>query len=389
MGEIFAFFLPTMMASFGIAFLIVSRWRMRAAAWWSAGFFCIGAAFAVTLGRTDSHGALWSILSDLLFATGFLMFSQALLERWRPSWLLLPRIGIWGLSVLTCTLAVHFDKLILELVICNFTSFLLIGLPLIAARAHLRNVSDRTLFCAAALVALDSLVSGGAVGFTLSNMSSSDLAASDYATLMQALAFVFGLFLALAALAAHMVDLLARYQREAMVDPLSGLLNRRGFDEAIAHLGPDHGRDGSLIVCDIDHFKAVNDEFGHAMGDQVIVVLAEIFGKVAPAHALTARFGGEEFMLFLPDTNAAHAAGIADQVREGFTQAVASRLGLARPLTASFGLSTIQRGDGSILDAIARADSALYDAKARGRNRICVRRALSSPETAPPRILSA
>lgn len=389
MGENFAFFLPFMMASFGIAFLIVWRWRLPAAAWWSAGYFCLSGGFAVTLASNSFQNSLWSILSDLLFVTGCLMFGQALLERWRPSWLLLPRIVIWGLSVLLFTLAVHFDNVAFELVACNFGCFLLIGLPLIAAKGHLRKMSDRTLFGAAALVALDNLVSGGTVGFTLSNTSDADFLSSYYGFLLQALACIFGLFLALAALATQMVDLLARYQREAMIDPLSGLLNRRGFDEAVGQLGPGHRRDGSLILCDIDHFKAVNDEFGHALGDQVIVVLAEILGQVAPAYAVTARFGGEEFVLFLPDTNAAHAAGIADEVRESFTLAVASRLGLARPLTASFGLSTIQRGDGSILDAIARADSALYDAKARGRNRICVRRALSSPETAPPRMLSA
>jgi len=117
-----------------------------------------------------------------------------------------------------------------------------------------------------------------------------------------------------------------------------------------------------------------------------------MISRQAPERAITARFGGEEFVLFLPDTNAAEAAQIADTLRESFTLTVGAKLQLSRALTASFGLSTVQGSDGSIHDAIARADEALYEAKARGRNRVCVRRTLSSPDTMPasiPRTASA
>lgn len=381
MGENFAFFLPVMMGSFGVAFLIVWSWRVRAAGWWSAGFFCVAAGFAAPAGFIAYPTPLWSLLADLLFSSGFWLFSQALLQRWRPSWLLSTRIAIWGLSILFCTLAVAFDNLTLELVISDFACFLLVGLPLIAAKGHLRGGADRALFCAATLTALDNLVRGSTVPLTLH--AGGDFLASPYAFLMQALACIFGLFLALSALATQMIDLLARYQREAMVDPLSGLLNRRGFDDAVARLPSDSARSGSLIVCDIDHFKAVNDAFGHALGDRVIAALADLLGRAAPVQGITARFGGEEFVLFLPRIDAARAAEIADEVRDAFSREVGSGLGLSRTLTASFGLTAIQLGDRSIHDTIARADEALYEAKARGRNRVCVRRALSTPEITP------
>lgn len=381
MGENFAFFLPIMMASFGVVFGFVWSLRVRAAGFWSGAFFCVAGGFAVPLAFAAWPSAIWGLVADLLFASGFLLFSQALLERWRPSWLLPVRVGIWSLSLLLCAFAIAIGSLPLELVASDFGCFLLVALPLIAGKDHLGDWSDRTLFAATTLVALDNLIRGSTVPLTLSGGSFQN---SDYAFLMQALACIFGLFLALSALAANMLDLLARYQRDALHDPLSGLFNRRGFEEAIAGAITGRSRkwpvEGSLIVCDIDHFKAINDDYGHALGDRVIVALAGILTRFAPAGAVTARFGGEEFVLFLPDTNAAWAAGIANAIRESLALEVAGQFSLPRPLTASFGLSTVQRGDASIHDAIARADAALYEAKARGRNRVCVRRALSAPD---------
>lgn len=377
MGENFAFFLPVMMASFSIAFLILYSRGMPVAGWWSTGYFCVAGGFAIPAAYAAVPTPLWSLLADILFATGFLFFGEALLHRWRPFWLLPARIAIWALSWLLCAAAMATDNLPMELTASDFGCFLLIALPLIAARGRLTSGADRTLFAAAVLVALDNLVRGSTVQLTLAQ--DVNYLVSDYAFLTQALACIFGMFMALAALATHVLDLLARYERDAMVDPLSGLLNRRGFDDAVAQLGTD-ARSGSLIVCDIDHFKAVNDEYGDALGDRVIVALARMLEDGTPDMAVTARFGGEEFVLFLPCTDAARAAAIANDVRESFTREIGSTLPLTRSLTASFGLSTVQRADTSIHDTIARADEALYQAKSRGRNRVCVRRALSSPQ---------
>ncbi|SEQ87691.1 GGDEF domain-containing protein [Sphingobium sp. YR768] len=378
MGENFAFFLPIMMASFGIAFLIVWGWGARGAGWWSGAFFCVAGGFAVPVAFQALPTHLWGIVADLLFATGFLLFSQALLDRWRRNWMLRLRIAIWGGSILLCGLALWTDNLPLELVSSDFGCFLLISLPLVAAHGQLRRAPDRALYAAAVLVALDNLVRGSSVSLTLPG--GVPFRDSEYAFLMQALACMFGLFLALSALAACVLDLLARYRHDAHVDPLSGLLNRRGFDELVVR---QRRKGGSLIACDIDHFKSVNDAHGHALGDRVIVTLADMLRTLAPANSIIARFGGEEFILFLPATDAATAAPIADAVRLHFAEQGAARLGLPRPLTASFGLTTLHRADPSIHDAIARADSALYEAKETGRNRLCVRRALAMPDAVP------
>ena len=378
MGENFAFFLPIMMASFSVAFLIIWGWGARGAGYWSAAFFSVACGFAIPVAFAALPVRLWGLIADIMFATGFLLFSQALLERWRPGWMWGLRCGIWALSILLCGLAQWMGDMPLELISSDFGCFLLISIPLVAGKGQLRHWPDRALYAAILLVALDNLLRGSTVSLTLPG--GIPFSESHYAFLMQALACMFGLFLALSAMAASMHDMLTRYRYDAHVDPLSGLLNRRGFDEAIARRRPV---DGSLIACDIDHFKQVNDAHGHALGDRVIVALADMLRTMAPAHAIAARFGGEEFVLLLPGMDPAGAAGVANDVRVHFEQQAAARLGLSQTLTASFGLTTLHRADRSIHDAVARADHALYEAKESGRNRLCIRRALAIPDMAP------
>lgn len=371
MGENFAFFLPVMMASFGVVFLAMTHWQVPSAKLWSAAFFCAAGGFATPLGFAALPGTIWGILAELLFLSGFLLFSQALMQRWRPGWLLRARISIWLSSLLISGAAIALDDLVVELVVSDLSCFLLIALPLIAGRKHLHLWRDRALFAATTFVALDNLIRGSTVSFTTS--ASGSFFDSEYAYLMQALACVFGLFLALAALAAMMLDLLERYQRDALVDPLSGLLNRRGFDHRVKELVRER-TSGSVVVCDIDRFKNVNDKFGHNHGDRVIALLADILRTTAPPDTVAARFGGEEFVLFIPNMPPARAFAFANKVRETFTDAAYSELDIPCELSASFGIAHAGRGELTIDAVIGRADEALYQAKAEGRNRVCLYR---------------
>lgn len=375
MGENFAFFLPVMMASFGAVFLAMSHWHVPVARLWSSGFFCVAAGFSTAFGYTAMPGPAWGILASLLFTIGFLCFSQALLHRWRPSWMLRTRIAIGAVSALLSGIAAAVDNLPMEFATSDLGCFLLTAIPLIAGRKHLQLWRERVLFGAAMLIALDYLVRGSIVPFTMP--VSGQFYDSEYAYVMQALGCVLGLFLALAALGANMFDLVERYQQDAHIDPLTNLLNRRGFDDSVRQLGA-LDKKSSLIICDIDRFKSVNDRFGHANGDQVIILLAGMLRQIAPSEALTARFGGEEFVLFLPDTSAARAFIIANVVRETFEEQAGKRLGIPNGLTASFGVTPVSSGK-NIADAIIRADKALYEAKAKGRNLVCMSRSEPTP----------
>lgn len=367
MGDNFAFFLPVMMATFSVAFLLAWRWGAREALFWSGGYAFAASGFVVSSLVPEPDPGYWPLLADLLFATGFLLFSEALLVRWRAGWMRPLRTGIWAASLLGCALAIHGGNLWGELIASDLGCFLLITVPLVAGIRRLDAVVERVLFAAICLVAFDNLSRAATVTLTIAADANDHFIDSRYAFLMQALASMFGLFMGLAALAAAVVDKTARLREDAHLDPLSGLLNRRGFDHAVAPRGP--APPGCVVTCDIDHFKRVNDEHGHAAGDRVIVALAALIRDALPHGGVAARFGGEEFVLFLPRADAGSAARIAEHLRQGFA--------VAEGLTASFGLAVTMASDYSLHDAIARADLALYEAKRAGRNRVDVWRSLS------------
>ncbi|MFH1057149.1 MAG: GGDEF domain-containing protein [Pseudomonadota bacterium] len=179
-----------------------------------------------------------------------------------------------------------------------------------------------------------------------------------------------------------------RLAREATLDPLTGAANRRKLDE-IAHrslaLARRHRRELGLVLLDIDHFKAINDRFGHQVGDQVLIELVRAIQADLREEDSLARYGGEEFVALLPDTGLDQALEIAERLRrlvEGLRLAGAGA-GASGPvrLTLSLGVSAFQAGDGSLGPILARADVALYQAKAGGRNQVCA--ALAGPEGAP------
>jgi diguanylate cyclase (GGDEF)-like protein len=167
-----------------------------------------------------------------------------------------------------------------------------------------------------------------------------------------------------AALRAHVDGLVATIEHSARTDPLTGVLNRRGFEEALdaeRRRAARTGRPLSVIVCDLDHFKRVNDDHGHAAGDRALQHLAAVLRAEAREVDVIARLGGEEFAVLLPETPPPAAHGAAERMRRALRSAPTVD---AIELTASFGV-----GDATAVDGLARADAAMYAAKAAGRDR--------------------
>jgi diguanylate cyclase (GGDEF)-like protein len=152
---------------------------------------------------------------------------------------------------------------------------------------------------------------------------------------------------------------------QSRTDPLTGLTNRRGFGEALQRALTDDGPIGFAIV-DVDHFKSINDGWGHPFGDSVLVAVAGALTQVLGewGGGSVGRIGGEEFALLLPGRDARAAATIAEMARK----AVAT-LAMQVPVTASLGLTERHTGDGAS-ELYTRADAALYEAKRKGRNRV-------------------
>lgn len=166
------------------------------------------------------------------------------------------------------------------------------------------------------------------------------------------------------------------YRDMSMVDGLTRLANRRSFMERgqSAFMRAQRISTGSLacIMVDLDHFKHINDSFGHHAGDQVLVAASRILIESARQYDEVGRYGGEEFALLLPGVTMADAASVAERIRETLAASPVEVDGIRITLTASLGIACYPFPGISTLDELLKAaDAALYAAKATGRNRVC------------------
>jgi diguanylate cyclase (GGDEF)-like protein len=159
----------------------------------------------------------------------------------------------------------------------------------------------------------------------------------------------------------------------ADTDALTGLLNRRAFlplaEDAMSYF-KRYRRSISVLMIDIDHFKRVNDLYGHASGDVVIRQVANIISDAVRTTDKVARFGGEEFVVLLRETDKAGAAVIAERIRKTVANTVFEPDSNRLLATISVGVAEAEHADEDIDRTIERADQALYEAKSRGRNRV-------------------
>lgn len=162
------------------------------------------------------------------------------------------------------------------------------------------------------------------------------------------------------------------HRSEAVIDPLTGMLNRNSLKDRtfeLAHQSERTGQPVGLIVGDLDHFKDVNDSYGHATGDAVLQDIAYVLRKQLRAFDLAYRIGGEEFLVLLPGANLEQSAAMAERLRLGVE---ADTVGGGLRVTMSFGVSASHTDSAFDYETVcAQADSALYEAKRRGRNRVC------------------
>ena len=167
---------------------------------------------------------------------------------------------------------------------------------------------------------------------------------------------------------------IAELSRRADLDSLTGLYNRRYLSSYLETQIPLAGSPSaplSVILVDIDHFKEVNDRFGHIAGDDVLQRLARLLAKFPKGAEIVSRFGGEEFVFVLPGTSLEAAVELAERIRQTVEEAALTKgYGDSEPLTVSAGVAALESGM-DIFDLVGLADRRMYRAKEQGRNRVC------------------
>jgi two-component system, cell cycle response regulator len=168
----------------------------------------------------------------------------------------------------------------------------------------------------------------------------------------------------------YLLDLLSR---KAMIDGLTGLWNRGYMDQRLKaelSLIKRTGLSFSCIMADVDHFKSINDTYGHAFGDDALIAVSRVFAENSRNEDIVCRYGGEEFVLLLPGIAIEGAMTFAERLRKTISQLTLVHSGQQVKLTCSFGVSTVGPTDIADASPVKLADQALYEAKRGGRNRV-------------------
>lgn len=165
-------------------------------------------------------------------------------------------------------------------------------------------------------------------------------------------------------------DLINIYRKQALIDGMTGLYNRRYFINYVTK-AIERSTNHSLILCDIDFFKTINDTYGHSTGDDVIVAFSKTLTSIIGNEYVTARFGGEEFAIYLQNTSLEKAQDLAHQIKEATQNLEIQTLEETVKFTVSFGVTQLTDKK-TLSTALQEADKALYTAKHAGRNQVSV-----------------
>jgi len=300
----------------------------------------------------------------LLFANKFLDTRREATRAWR--WMRgLIALGVGGISLLVIG-RWHGPAVWFAFGYLGFVSILVLALGLWTWQ---RRQPAAGYFLAAAVCGMGGTFATTFATWGLLPMNNLTFHAIDFGIMAEATLFA----LALAARMRHQESARLQAEQLARIDPLTGLLNRRAFDELAVRpfsTATRGHRPMCLLLADIDHFKQINDRYGHTAGDVVLASVANLLRPCCRMGDLLVRWGGEEFLLLLPETNEAEARVMAERIRHIIAAQPVHTSTHAIPVTFSVGLAELRSGE-SLEALITAADAALYRAKADGRD--CVR----------------
>jgi diguanylate cyclase (GGDEF)-like protein len=385
-GPTLAFVMVCIVALLGL-FLILAWLQqrdVRALAWWGSAYL-LGASSLALWGAPQPWFPLPRELPfAMIFVACGMIWNGVRLFRGRP---LRPAAGCAGAAIwlALCQLPMFAEGTVARIalgviVVATYTFFIAMEL----SRERRKSLRSRTAaIMVPGLHAAIFLMPLGMRAFMPADIAVSWITVFALETILYAVGTA---FIVLLIVKDHHVDI---YRHAASVDYLTGLLNRRAFLENALKLCAEQANGGkpvTMLLFDLDHFKSINDRFGHGIGDEVLRVFAQVARRSTRVSDIVGRLGGEEFAAIVAEPMDI-ATLIAERVRSGFEQAGAAVDGHAIGATVSIGAATAYEMVTNINALIARADAALYRAKGDGRNRL--RAAEEEPARDRARLIAA
>lgn len=365
----------------------VALQRRRYFLWLAAACVLPAVPLAAQSLMTNQQLAATSTVLGAFYLLGLWALAQGMAEKYggtaRPGWA--AAIGLVTLGLLYYFSQVT-DQLRVRMLVLNLAMawLLLLGVAAVHRGGASTDRLERWLRGAYLVFVAYALARPAVILFFVWDGPLPELTRSPWWLLMLAANLLLSLCFIGLLLAVSVREMLCVVQHERDRDPLTQLLNRRAFFELAPARIHRAGRGAwALLVCDVDHFKQINDTLGHAAGDTVLQAVARVLERNVRQDDLVVRFGGEEFVVLLQCTDLAAASAVADRMREQLAQMHPAAGG--RRLTASFGVAPVEGSQG-LEAAIARADALLYEAKRSGRNRVLsTQPAAPAPSLAPAR----
>ncbi|MCX5464584.1 GGDEF domain-containing protein [Alcaligenes parafaecalis] len=372
-NQYFVLIVPACAALLGIAMIYCwSRLRdHRYLLWIASGYISTAIPMGIHSLMPNGLLARWTLPLSAMYLFGVWALSHGVALRFGGR--AHPRLA-WAIMFITLGLLFYFsqidDDLWLRLQILNWGLALLVALPvksILSSRA--RTIPLATLLRASYLTALlYAFVRVSALATLIPRELQPELTRSGFWLVMLATNMFISIWVALAILTSTAMSIVQTLDHERSRDPLTRLLNRRAFFEQVKKRLELYGHSGwAVMTCDLDHFKMVNDTWGHAAGDRALKEFGALLARTVRQDDLAARFGGEEFVLLIRSASLHTAVLVAERLRSSVMNLHIPAT--AHTLTASFGVVQLS-SNGDINLAIEQADQLLYEAKHAGRNKV-------------------
>ena len=372
-NQYFVLIVPACAALLGVAMIYCwSRLRAhRYLLWIASGYIATAIPMGIHSLMPNALLARWTLPLSTMYLVGVWAMSHGVALRFSGR----AHAGLaWFIIISTLCLLFYFsviqDDLWLRLLILNTGLVLLVALPAKSIlRGRTATLPLSTLLRASYLtVLLYAFIRVFALATLIPQEMQPELTRSGFWLVMLATNMLISIWLALAILTSTAMSIVQTLDQERSRDPLTRLLNRRAFFEQVQKRLNIFGPSGwAVITCDLDHFKLVNDTWGHAAGDRALKEFGALLARTVRQDDLAARFGGEEFVLLLRSSSLHTAVLVAERLRSSVMNLHIHAT--AHTLTASFGVVQLS-GSVDINQAIEQADRLLYEAKHAGRNRV-------------------